>query len=164
MCHCVYRFGIQNKYGMTKKILTNVIKFGIYDGLVKSQKVGFSVIPAKAGIRTSYFKLFWTPAFAGVTIQETFYETIICNYKCMPKGGCMDKALVTVKGQVVIPSKLRRKLGIRKGTQVSLYERNGEIIIKPITDEYIRSMAGMTGTKGKLLKALREEKAKERAL
>ena len=23
-----------------------------------------------------YFKLFWTPAFAGVTIQETFYETI----------------------------------------------------------------------------------------
>jgi AbrB family looped-hinge helix DNA binding protein len=76
----------------------------------------------------------------------------------------MDKAVVTVKGQVVIPSKLRRKLGIRKGTQVSLYERNGEIILKPITDEYIRSMAGMTGTKGKLLKALREEKAKERAL
>ena len=76
----------------------------------------------------------------------------------------MDKAVVTVKGQVVIPSKLRRKLGIRKGTQVSLYERNGEIILMPITDEYIRSMAGMTGTKGKLLKALREEKAKERAL
>jgi len=76
----------------------------------------------------------------------------------------MDKAVVTVKGQVVIPSKLRRKLGIRKGTQVSLYERNGEIILKPITDEYIRSMAGMTGTKGKLLKALREEKAKERTL
>ena len=76
----------------------------------------------------------------------------------------MDKAVVTVKGQVVIPSKLRRKLGIRKGTQVSLYERNGEIILKPITDEYIRSMSGMTGTKGKLLKALREEKAKERAL
>ena len=76
----------------------------------------------------------------------------------------MDKAVVTVKGQVVIPSKLRRKLGIRKGTQVSLYERNGEIILMPITDEYIRSMAGMTGTKGKLLKALREEKAKERVL
>jgi AbrB family looped-hinge helix DNA binding protein len=76
----------------------------------------------------------------------------------------MDKAVVTAKGQVVIPSKLRRKLGIRKGTQVSLYERNGEIILKPITDEYIQSMAGMTGTKGKLLKALREEKAKERAL
>ena len=76
----------------------------------------------------------------------------------------MDKTVVTVKGQVVIPSKLRRKFGIKKGTQVYLYERNGEIIIKPITDEYIRSMVGITGTQGKLLKALKEEKAKERAL
>jgi AbrB family looped-hinge helix DNA binding protein len=76
----------------------------------------------------------------------------------------MDKAVVTVKGQVVIPSKFRRKFGIKKGTQVSLFERDGEIVIKPITDEYIRSMAGITRTKGKLLKALKEEKAKERAL
>ena len=84
--------------------------------------------------------------------------------QCVPKGGCMDKTAVTVKGQVVIPVKLRRKFGIRKGTQVYLYERDGEIIIKPITDEYIRKMAGITGTKGRLLKALMEEKAKEREL
>ncbi len=76
----------------------------------------------------------------------------------------MDKAVVTVKGQVVIPSKLRRKFNIKKGTQVYLYERDSEIVIKPITDEYIRRMAGITGTKGKLLKALKEEKAKERML
>ena len=76
----------------------------------------------------------------------------------------MEKSVVTVKGQIVIPSKLRRRFGIKKGTQVSLYEKNGEIVIKPITDEYIRSMAGITGTKGKLLKALKEERAKERAL
>ena len=76
----------------------------------------------------------------------------------------MDRSVVTVKGQVVIPSKLRRKFGIKKGTQVYLYERNGEIVIKPITDEYIQKMAGMAGTKGKLLKALMEEKTKEREL
>ncbi len=76
----------------------------------------------------------------------------------------MGRSLVTVKGQVVIPSKLRRKFNIKKGTQVYLYERNGEIIIKPITDEYIQKMAGMAGTKGKLLKALMKEKAKEREL
>lgn len=76
----------------------------------------------------------------------------------------MDKAVVTVKGQVVIPSRLRRRFGIKKGTQVYLYEKNGEIIIKPITDEYIRGMAGMIGTKGRLLKFLMEEKAKEREL
>jgi AbrB family looped-hinge helix DNA binding protein len=73
----------------------------------------------------------------------------------------MDKSVVTVKGQVVIPSKLRRKFGIKKGTQVYLYEREGEVVIRPITDEYLRSLAGITGTKGQLLKALKEEKAKE---
>jgi AbrB family looped-hinge helix DNA binding protein len=76
----------------------------------------------------------------------------------------MDRAVVTVKGQIVIPSKLRRKFGIKKGTQVYVYERAGEIVIKPITDDYIRSMAGMARTKGKLLKALMNEKAKEREL
>jgi AbrB family looped-hinge helix DNA binding protein len=76
----------------------------------------------------------------------------------------MDRAVVTVKGQIVIPAKLRRKFGIKKGTQVYVYERDGEITIKPITDDYIRNMAGMAGTKGKLLKALMVEKTKEREL
>ncbi len=76
----------------------------------------------------------------------------------------MDKSVVTVKGQIVIPSRLRRKFGIKKGTQVFLYDRDGEIVIKPLTDQYLRSMAGFTGTKGKLLKALMDEKAREREL
>ena len=76
----------------------------------------------------------------------------------------MERSVVTGKGQIVIPSKLRRKFGIKKGTQVYLYEREGEIVIRPVTDEYIRALAGITGTKGKLLKALMEEKAKEREL
>ena len=76
----------------------------------------------------------------------------------------MDTSIVTVKGQIVIPAKLRRKFGMKKGTQVYIYERDGEIAIKPITDDYIRNMAGMAGTKGKLLKALMDEKAKEREL
>ena len=74
----------------------------------------------------------------------------------------MDRTVVTVKGQIVIPAKLRRKFGIKKGTQVCVYERDGEIAIKPITDDYLRNMAGMTGTKGKLLKALMAGKAMER--
>jgi len=73
----------------------------------------------------------------------------------------MDQAVVTVKGQIVIPSQLRRKFGIKKGTQVCVYERDGEIAIKPITDGYIRNMARTTG---KLLRALMEGKAKEREL
>ncbi len=74
----------------------------------------------------------------------------------------MYKAVVSAKGQMVIPSALRKKFGVKKRTQVCLYERDGEIIIKPITDKYIQSMAGMVRPKGRLLKALMEEKAKER--
>jgi len=74
----------------------------------------------------------------------------------------MEKAIVTTKGQVVIPSKIRQRFGIKKGTQVFVYEKDGEIVVKPITDEYIEAMAGTIGTKGKLLKALKEEKARER--
>lgn len=74
----------------------------------------------------------------------------------------MKKPVVNAKGQVVIPAVLRRKYGIKKGTVVSIYESNGEIIIRPLSDKYIRSMAGILGTKGKLLKALMREKAKER--
>jgi len=76
----------------------------------------------------------------------------------------MDKSVVTVKGQVVIPAKLRRRFGIKKGTQVCFYERDGEMVIRPLTDEYLHSLAGITGTKGKLLNALMDEKAKEREL
>ena len=72
----------------------------------------------------------------------------------------MEKALVKAKGRIVIPAKLRRRFGIKKRTQVFVYEKAGEIVVRPITDGYIESMAGVTGTKGKLLKALKEEKTK----
>ena len=43
-----------------------------------------------------------------------------------------------------------------------MFKNDGATPIKPVTDEYIRKMAGITGTKGKLLNALMKEKAKER--
>jgi AbrB family looped-hinge helix DNA binding protein len=50
----------------------------------------------------------------------------------------------TTKGQIVIPSAMRRKLGIKTGTriQVELDEANAQIILKPITREYIHSLRG----------------------
>lgn len=76
----------------------------------------------------------------------------------------MDNVVVTSKGQVVIPAKFRKKYDIKKGTRLFFVEREGELLLKPITDEYIRTMSGITGTKGRLLKALKEEKDKERML
>ena len=78
----------------------------------------------------------------------------------------MAKSVVTAKGQIVIPSKLRRKYGIKKGTKVSVSDRDGQIVIQPLTDEYIRSIRGIARTwgKGNLLKTLMEEKKREREL
>jgi AbrB family looped-hinge helix DNA binding protein len=49
---------------------------------------------------------------------------------------------VTTKGRLVIPSRLRRRYGIREGTRVALIEDEGRIILQPITGEYIRSLRG----------------------
>jgi len=68
------------------------------------------------------------------------------------------------KDQIVIPAKLRRKFGIKNGTQICVYERDDEFAIKPVTDDYTRNMVGMAGTKGKRLKALMAGKTKEREL
>jgi AbrB family looped-hinge helix DNA binding protein len=72
----------------------------------------------------------------------------------------VERSVVSVKGQVVIPACLRKKYGIKKGTQISFYEKEVEIIIRPLTDECIRAIAGIAGTNGKHLKALQEEKSR----
>ncbi len=71
----------------------------------------------------------------------------------------------TVKGQIVIPSSVRRKLGIKPGTriEVEVDEANQRIILKPITREYIHSLRGKYKGKG-LIKALMAEKKREREL
>ena len=74
----------------------------------------------------------------------------------------MDASVVTTKGQVVIPKKIREIFHIRKGTQILFEARSGEIIIKPLTPEYFERFAGILGTHGKATKALLEERAKDR--
>ncbi len=69
----------------------------------------------------------------------------------------------TVKGQIVIPSLVRRKLGIKKGTRIKieLHEKEQRIILKPITREYVHRLRGKYKGKG-LMKALMAEKECER--
>ncbi len=76
----------------------------------------------------------------------------------------MDVAVVTTKGQVVIPVKIRNKYGIKSGTKIQFVEDNGEIKLYPITEDIIDANIGALGTKGKLLKKLMAEKKIERNL
>jgi AbrB family looped-hinge helix DNA binding protein len=71
----------------------------------------------------------------------------------------------TVKGQIVIPADVRRKLDIKAGTRlnVEVDEEAGRIILTPLTERFIRTLCGRH--KGKqLLKALAQEKKREREL
>ena len=69
----------------------------------------------------------------------------------------------TAKGQIVIPSSIRRRLGIKEGTRIKIEEKGNEIILKPITREYVHSLRGKLRGKG-LMKALLAEKKREREL
>lgn len=62
----------------------------------------------------------------------------------------------TSKGQVVIPSALRRKYGIKAGTRFAVYEENGRIVLQPITKEYIRQLRGSLKGSGALEELMRE--------
>ena len=74
----------------------------------------------------------------------------------------MNTTVVTAKGQVVIPSRIRRHLNIKKGTKLYVFEKEDEIVLKPLTREYFERMAGIASTKGKGVRALLEERAKEK--
>ena len=79
----------------------------------------------------------------------------------------MDAAYVTTKGQLVIPARIRRKLGIKPGTKVYFVERGGEILFQPVTKEYIRSVCGMlkstTSVTQELLADRKKDKEREEA-
>lgn len=66
----------------------------------------------------------------------------------------MLDAVVTAKGQIVIPSKIRRRLNIKKGTRLSIIERGNEIVLRPLTEDYFESMAGVLKAKGGSLKGI----------
>ncbi|OGW53621.1 MAG: hypothetical protein A2Z60_05140 [Nitrospirae bacterium RIFCSPLOWO2_02_42_7] len=67
---------------------------------------------------------------------------------------------VTIKGQVVIPAKLRHRLGIKKGTKLYIEERDGELVLRPLNREYFQKMSGILKGSG-LVKALEESRAEE---
>jgi len=74
----------------------------------------------------------------------------------------MTTAVVTTKGQIVIPSIIRRHLNIKKGTKLCILEQEDHIVLQPLTHDYFEKVAGILNSKGKLTKALLAERAKEK--
>jgi AbrB family looped-hinge helix DNA binding protein len=76
----------------------------------------------------------------------------------------METSVVTVKGQVVVPAKIRKKFGIKKGTKIAFIEQAGKLIIQPLDKSYFETLAGILGHEGDMLKSLMEDKKQEREL
>lgn len=76
----------------------------------------------------------------------------------------METSVVTSKGQIVIPVKIRRKYGMKSGTKVAIIEQEGKLILQPLDKNYFNKLAGIMDEKGKMLQSLMEDKKKEREL
>jgi AbrB family looped-hinge helix DNA binding protein len=76
----------------------------------------------------------------------------------------MVTSIITTKGQVVIPSRIRNKYGMKKGTKVAFVEKGNAVLMQPLDGNYFESLAGSLGTDGKMLKSLMEDKKREREL
>ena len=80
----------------------------------------------------------------------------------------MNTAYVTSKGQLVVPSRIRRRFGIKPGTRINFVEEGDRIIFQPVTREYIDSFCGIFSRKPgeksvvqELIEERRAEKEKE---
>ncbi len=71
------------------------------------------------------------------------------------------EAYATIKGQIVIPATLRRKYGIKNGTKIIVTDGGDAIILKPVTDQYLRNLQGSLKGKGGLT-VLMEERRKDK--
>lgn len=76
----------------------------------------------------------------------------------------MSVVTTTVKGQVVIPARIRKKFGIVKGTPVHIYDEENRIIVEPVHKDPVQQGRGMLKSRGKVLKSLMKDRAEEAVL
>jgi AbrB family looped-hinge helix DNA binding protein len=79
----------------------------------------------------------------------------------------MDSVYVTTRGRIVIPARLRRKLGIKPGAKVCFIEDESEILFQPLTKQYFRSICGIlkgtTSATAELLIKRKKDREREQA-
>ena len=75
----------------------------------------------------------------------------------------MNAAYVTSKGQLVVPSRMRRRYGIKPGTRINFVEEGERIIFQPVTREYISSFRGIFKLKPGEKSVVQEHLAERRA-
>ena len=55
----------------------------------------------------------------------------------------METSILTAKGQLLIPKRIRNKYGIKAGIKVAFLETPQGVVIKPMDAAYFESFAGL---------------------
>lgn len=75
----------------------------------------------------------------------------------------MITTTVSSRGEVILPSIIRKKNRIKKGTKFIIEVEGDKIILIPINRDYFERLSGsISSRKGKLLRALSREKDREK--
>ena len=72
-----------------------------------------------------------------------------------------ESVYFSVKGQVVIPRRLRKEFEIEEGTRAHVESTPEGILLIPVTTKFIRSLRGLLKGKG-VMKAMMEDRKAER--
>ena len=75
----------------------------------------------------------------------------------------MESSILTSKGQLLIPKRLRMKYGIKSGVKVIFEETDKGVLIKPMNEQYFKSFAGILKS-GNLAEDMKKMKEEEKAL
>jgi len=76
----------------------------------------------------------------------------------------METSVLTVKGQLLIPKRIRNKYGIKSGVKVIFEETENGVVIRPINENYFKSFRGILKSTGDLKEEMRQMKAEEKKL
>lgn len=55
----------------------------------------------------------------------------------------METSVLTSKGQLLIPKRLRNKYGIKPGVKVAFFESSSGVLIKPMDEDFFNQFVGM---------------------
>lgn len=73
----------------------------------------------------------------------------------------MEEAKILKKGQLVIPVHIRKKLGLKPGDSVKLFDYDGAVDIIPFSKNPVKEAIGILPRRPSLSKKLLNERARE---
>ncbi|MFT4153839.1 AbrB/MazE/SpoVT family DNA-binding domain-containing protein [Parafilimonas sp.] len=74
----------------------------------------------------------------------------------------METSVLTIKGQLLIPKRIRNKYGIQSGVKIIFEETDNGVIIRPMNENYFKSFKGILKSTGSLKEEMHQMKAEEK--